>query len=144
MEYYSTAMSINELQQQTTILINLTKVMSSKSSQVQKNRHCMLPFIIRYGNKQNKSMQLEVRRVVASGGQWKGYRDALGWLGMFGFLISMLVPGVCSGMAIRGAAPFQFVPLSEWTVWGGGWGGRGMGRGRRREDQLFFFHPKYS
>lgn len=41
MEYYSIATSMNELQQQTIILINLTKVVSSKRSQMQKSTYTL-------------------------------------------------------------------------------------------------------
>lgn len=73
MEYYITARSMNELQQQT-ILINLIKVMLSKRSQMQQSTHLMIPFIQGTKTDETNPCKSEVRRVVAAGGQWKGYK----------------------------------------------------------------------
>ena len=62
--------------------------------------------------------------------------------GTFCFLISVLVPPVCSVVASHQGAPLQFVHLSEWMFCGGG--KKGERERQEKEDQLFFFHPKYS
>ena len=45
--------------------------------------------------------------------------------GTFCFLISVLVPRVCSVVASHQGAPLQFVHLSEWMFGGGGKKGEG-------------------
>ena len=63
----------------------------------------------------------------------RGTRDAFWWLGMFCFLISVLVPWMCSVVAICPAICLWFVHFSEWLFWR-----MGGGVVKRREDQLFF------
>lgn len=65
-QWNTTATSINELQRQTTVLINLTNVKQKKPDV---EDHTLYDSIyIRYENRHNEFVWLEVKRVVISGG----------------------------------------------------------------------------